>query len=210
MRMTVPVVLSMFVVGSAAADFQTSSWQNSVQIDDSLDGTGALPSHVALSQRGASASSSLTGVALEYAHVFSLSTYATEGGSASAFTFQAIEFEVDAPTPVYAHGLMDGAGSFNFFWSLSIQDPDTLEFDQLTGEFLSSDPDYAFFVSSAVFVLQPGEVYRFSSGVDLLDSNVAGGGEMYLTALVPNPQSALLGILGLAIIGLRRNVIRSA
>lgn len=210
----------------AAGDMVSSAWSHGVSHSASAAGSasddvpssgGAFPnstlSLVDLAPPN-SVTSNLLGAASFVRHTFSITANGGEPGPI-ADAGQSFWFMVDAPMTFEVSGSMSASAGYGLFrWLLvSLDDQDDV-IDTLGGEEFetpggadSLDP-FAFLATTTSGSLQPGIRYLFLSEGRLQSENVTANGNIELTVFIPSPDSALLALMGLAVLGLRRSLSR--
>lgn len=214
-------------VGSASADIVSSGWyheafhsQNGTPAVDSVpDSFGVFPnSNLTISNLTPpnNMSSSLIGTATTAAHSFSINVFVGEpGGSASASSLYWFEVDQQMAFDVFG-GLSGSGGNATFSWGLYRVDNDnnvleTLgeqDFDNLAAA--DSTAAFSFTASDLSGVFYPGNRYLFRSegGLDAWEGSADGN--LQLLVSIPAPASALMGLVGLAALGLRRSMVRAS
>lgn len=219
---------ALAAVSCAGADMVSSGWYHEVfhsaqgaalPADDVPNSFGVFPNST-LTIPGLtppnSMSSNLTGTASMAAQSFSMNVFVGEpGGSASASSLY--WFEVDQPMSFAISGGMSGSGGNALFsWALYRVDSgnnvlETLgaeDFDN--GASANSAAAFAFSVTATSGTFFPGNRYLFRSDgeLDAYEGSADGNLELLVTT-VPAPASALMGLIGLAMLGLRRSIVRA-
>ncbi|MCC6360166.1 MAG: hypothetical protein IT450_15590 [Phycisphaerales bacterium] len=157
-----------------------------------------------------SMSSTLFGSESMAAHSFSIGINIGEPGS-SAAAESWYWFEVDQPMSFEVSGGMSGlGGDVEFSWSLTSLDINDDVLALLGGDdFVSGAIDsldaFSFTATQTTGTLLPGFRYLFRSNVSLDAFTASADGDIQLlVSAVPAPESALMAVIGLAMIGGRR------